>query len=224
MAKPVILRYYLLNTGFPDSNHGGSSVTPPSLTYTTAQGWNMGTNVANRVCQFDFGTEVGRNSAQWVSPATSSAPDNAVGNCWVIGPFNGTFDSYPIQGSMSFKAVTNATSQVGRIILRVWKASNPQGTGAVLITGSFISSSLTPALSATNIIAPLTASIPVPGFTMNNEFLFIHTQFGITTAGSNTNADINYIFGGITASSFLLPPFTSTPTTNFNLIEEEYPL
>lgn len=224
MGRPVTYRYYLLNSVFPETNHGGTSLVPPALTYTTAQGWNVGTNVANRVCQMDFGTEVARTSAQWVSPATGSAPHNVIGNCYVIGPLNGTFHQYPIQVSMSFKAITNASSQVGRLILRVWKGDDPTGNGAVLVTGSFISSSLSPALSATNVIAALTASIPVPSFSLKGEYLFLHTQWGITTAGGNTNADLNTIYGGVTASSIVLPSFISTPSTNFKLIEEEYPL
>src|SRR4051812_12091399 len=114
MGQPIRTRFYLVNTAAAGSNHGGTSKTPPALTVTST-GWNMGTNAINQVCQMDFGVEVARASAEWVLPATSSAPNNTNGNCWVIGPLNGSFTiAEPMQITMSVKAVTNASSQVGR--------------------------------------------------------------------------------------------------------------
>jgi hypothetical protein len=169
-----------------------------------------------------FNTEVARTSTEWKLPATSSAPNNTVGNCWVIGPFNGQFStSEGIQITMSVKAVTSAASQVGRFIVRAWKSDNPTGTGAILLSNTFASSSLTTALSTT-VVSTVTASLSLSSGSFNHEYLFLHTQWGITTIASNVNADADWVFAQ-TASAILLPSFISTKTMAFNLIQEEFP-
>jgi len=225
MGAPITYTYYPLNTAFGASNYGGTSTTAPTNTNTT-WGWNMGQLSASSACQMDFGVEVARTLlTQWRPFVTASAPDNSIGNCWVIGPFHGTFGSQPFVSqrltiSMSFKATTNSSNQAGRVIYRFWKANNLSGSGAVLITGSYISSSISTTLTTTPQV--LTMSTSLPEFICNNEYIFIHTNWLITTLGTNNGCDADFVLG-VSASNITLPTFISHDPTNLNLIQDEYP-
>jgi hypothetical protein len=220
MGAPVQYTYYFLNTAYAGTNHGGTSLTAPGNTNTT-WGWNVGTLTASSACQMDFGVEVLRTTlTQWKSNITASAPDNIIGNCWVIGPLHGRFSDELVKITMSVKATTNATGQDGRFVYRFWKSDNAQSTVSALITGSYISSSIV--TNATTTPVALTSSFRLNQFDLHNEYLFIHTQWQITGPAPNNAADINFVLGSA-AANITLPTYISHPTTNVNLIQEEYP-
>lgn len=223
MGRPVISTYYFTPTAFPGTNFGGSTTTPTATNLTT-WGWVVGNGnpvSSSTWCQMDFGVEVARTSTQWKTQPTQSAPDNAIGNCWVIGPFNGDFAAATMSISMSIRAVTNASSQAGRFIWRIWKADNATGTIAPsLITSSFLSSSLSTGLTTTAQV--LSGSFVLPAFSLHHEWIFIHTQWGITTVGSNPNSDADFVLGAA-SSSIRLPQYTSHQFVYMPFIQDDFP-
>lgn len=219
MGRPIQYTYYPLNVRFVGTNFGGTSLTAPGNTNTT-WGWNVGQNTPPRFCGMSFNVEVARASVRWTTSPTSSAPNNVIGDCWMIGPFHGRFDAGLMKITQSIKATNSSTGQDGRFVYRLWHGSNPTGIGAELITGSYISSSIV--TNATTTPLALTGSMNLPSFDLHNEYIFIHTQWSITGAATNNNADVNFVFG-VTAANITLPTYISHPTTNVNLIQEEYP-
>lgn len=220
MGRPIVYTYYPLNTALAGTNFGDTSLTAPTNTNTT-WGWNMGQLTASSACQMDFGVEVLRTDlTQWRSNITASAPDNVIGNCWVVGPFHGNFANELLRITMSVKATTNASGQDGRFVYRFWKGSNITGVGAGLITASYISSSIV--TNATTTPVALTSSVNLSTFDLHGEYFFIHTQWQITGVATNNNADINFVLGSA-AANIIFPTYISHPTTNVNLIQEEYP-
>lgn len=126
------------------------------------------------------------------------------GNCWMMGPFNGEFLAGNWQITMSQKCVTIGNAHSGRFNYRFWTAPTGSGEGASLITSTFFSSSILNMPANTTTVIAGTASVSLPNINLHNEYIFIHTQWSIITAGTNNNADNDYVFG--TTASLVIPP------------------
>jgi hypothetical protein len=209
MSLPVIKIYHCTTGSFSGSGFPGLLESLPSPFTSSTFGWNMGQNNPPLFCEMNDSTEVIRTSTQWQSTPTSSVPNNNVdgtgtANSWISGPHNGEFMSGSWEITMSMKGVSNNSNQTGRLIYRFWKGNNISGSNASLITNTFYSSSVNPPLNGPGsapTIQKYTSSFTLPSTIFRNEYLFIQTYWSIVAAGTNNNADRDFIFG--TSASFI---------------------
>ena len=229
MGAPVTTRYYQTANTFAANALFGTLDTIAPIGATTVFGWNMGSNTSNtppKYCQKQASTEVARTSTMWTVAPTGSLPNPNLGDGWIIGPFNGIFNSGNWQVTMSLRSVSNAGAQLGRLVYKVYSAVNPsiQSTYSSLTT-NWASSSITPSLATTNIQQRITASVTLPQIRLQNEYVVIREIFHLTTVGGNTNADADWSYGstgGSITASILTTPFSQTPPSFINWIQEEF--
>ncbi len=121
---------------------------------------------------------------------------------WVFGPYTGVFS----RNTMSFQinyAATTTNAQQGLVSYRLWRGSNPSGTGASLITPTYQKSSIIIVNATGNRV---TASyLMTSSLSMQNEYIFLETAWGITTAGGANGC--NVIFRPGSGSFFRTGPY-----------------
>ena len=121
---------------------------------------------------------------------------------WVFGPYSGVFQ----QAMMSFQlnyAATTVNAQRGLVTYRLWRGPNQNGTGASLITPTYQKSSIIIVNATGN---TTTASyLMTSSLSMQNEYIFLETAWGITTAGRSNGC--NVIFRPGSGSFFRTGPY-----------------
>lgn len=132
----------------------------------------------------------------------TTALNTTRGPGWVFGPYTGVF----ARNTMSFQlnyAATTVNAQAGLVTYRLWRGPDPTGTNASLIT---------PTYQKTNIITVNTTGnrvsasfIMTSSLSMTNEYLFLETAWGITTAGGSNGC--NVILRAGSGSYFRTGPF-----------------
>lgn len=215
MGLPAPIQLYMTSNAFSGVGNvqHGRLATTSSANATTTFGWNMGQNTIPRVVQMDMGVEVSRTATNpaWNTTITGSGPNNFLGDSWVYGPLEGDFDATNWEISWSFRSVTAASTQRGRILFRIYKApavtlsgsvyppyllsaSFFSGSGAAL-TNSFVPTSDTATLSATTIRSAVTASFNLGPQQFRNEYLMFQTFFNLLNTASSNNADADWLIG-----------------------------
>lgn len=200
MPAPVTTTYYCSTSSFGSTTHGAlTPVAPPTPSNTTI-GWNVRTLNPPQFSEMNWGQEVvGTDVTHWLPSPTGSRPNmsatgSGAGNCFVMGPFNGEFLRGPWNITMSVIAVNNSSTHTGRFIYRIWQGSDLSGSNASLVTSSFLSSSIV-TINSTSVGKSLSGSFLFPGINLRDEYVFLHTQWSIVTAGGNSNADNDFVMG-----------------------------
>ena len=229
MGAPVTTRYYQTANTFAANALFGTSVTIAPAGATTVFGWNMGAVASNtppKYCQKQAATEVARGSTMWTADPTSSLPNPNLGDGWIVGPFYGIFDSGNWQVTMSLRSVTNAGTQLGRLVYKVYSAVDPSIPSTYSsLTTNWASSSITPSLATANIQQRITASVSLPQVRLQNQYLIFQELFMLITTGGNANSDADWSYGstgGTITASILTTPFSQTPPPFMNWIQEEF--
>lgn len=213
MSVPARLQLYMGNGKYPTTNHMQLSASVvATVNATTAFGWNVGTNSIPRVVQLQTAAEVSRTSPNppWNATITGSGPNARIGDSLVYGPLNGDFDETNWEVSWSFKAVSAASTHLGRLLFRVYKAPSVNLSGSAYppyllsasffsgsspLTNSFAVTNISPSFAATTTINQLTGSFTLGPQQFRNEFLMFQTFFNLTTVGGSVNGDADYLIG-----------------------------
>ena len=213
MSMPVTKSYYCTTGSFSGSGFALLTETQPLNFAATAFGWNVGQNNPPLFCEMNRAVEVVRTSTQWQATPTASIPNNnaagsGASNSWAFGPLQGEFLSGSWQITMSVKAQTNANNQRGNFVYRFWKGYDISGSGAILIDPTYFSSSINRAVTGgagVAVIHNLSASVPLSGIILRNEYVFIQTIWSIFATSGNNGADEDIVFGS--ASFISTTPF-----------------
>jgi len=232
MGAPVTTRYYQLgaaNSTWSNAAKFGICTDVLPVGATTIYGWRMGTfATASTFCAKQAITECANNlGAGWNARITQSLPEPERGDGWILGPFNGIFDAGNWQVTASLRSVTNASTQLGRLVYKAYTSRTPNIQSSFVDQGpvNWATSSITPSLATANIQQRITASVTLPQIRLQNEYVVIREIFHLTTVGGNTNADADWSYGstgGSITASILTTPFSQTPPSFINWIQEEF--
>lgn len=212
-----ILTLFLNNPQQSGSSAGLLDLTQPAAS-TSTTGWTVGTTAATNYSRIAYNKE--KVASLFVaSPAQPSGAPISVTtlaeDCWRLsGITTGQFSLGTWYSAISVIAVTNASSQAGRVRIRLWRSSNADATGATELTAGTMIGTTTGALSTT-VAATSSASTRIAASNLTNEYVFCQMAWETTTAGTNANADALVRLGPITsltAGSFLVTSAFSSIT------------
>lgn len=127
-----------------------------------------------------------------------------------LNPYSGIFGATAWTLTFAVRAST-ASSQRGRMRVRVYKGSAIDGSDAVEQTGSTQVGTTSTALSTTVDVTTVVTWTPSSTITFNNEYLFIMCAWEITTASGSNNGDVILRTGTSTTG-------TEIVTSNFSNI------
>ena len=187
---------------------GGSAPTAA----TTGTGWVAATNAIGQACLQQGGSKVTRNDASWgTTLQPSAAPTQTTGDSWRSElPLDGTFANTSWTFAFGVRSVTAAYTGRFKLAVRVWRSSNPNGTGAVEITSGRQASAATSAsLTTTSDTAVSVTWSPGSAFNLRGEYLFVNVGIEVTSAGGGTTQDVVFRVGStdtITTSNFTPTP------------------
>jgi hypothetical protein len=172
-----IVTLYCNDGAASGSNAGTLQTSTPGAT-TSATGWTVGGATPTAYSRQTYNAEVAStNFTATVQP--SGSPVNSAEDCWRYGPSTGTFSGDTWYSSLSVIAVTSGGVQDGRARFRLWRASAADGSNAtaiVITNGPAVVGSLVTDLSTT-VAQSSTVSFEVPGFELNNEYLFLQVAW-----------------------------------------------
>lgn len=104
-------------------------------------------------------------------------------------PYSGTFAATAWTLTFAVRAGT-ASSQRGRMRVRVYTSPNADGSGATEHTGSTQVGTTSLALSTTADVTTIVTWTPSAAFDVNNEYVFIECAWEITTASGSNSGDV----------------------------------
>jgi hypothetical protein len=184
---------------------GSLSETAPSST-TTGTGWVVAKNSSANFSKLLYGTE--RSGAFSTTDGLTTAAVPASGDSWRSeNVINGIFANANWVMTFAIRAVTAASSQAGRVKVRLWRGTNAAGTGATQITASALTGTTSAALSTSADATSVVTFTPGATITLTNEYLFVQCEWEITTASGSNSGDVDFRAG--TASNMALPAFTA---------------
>ena len=134
MGIPTVTTYYMTNVTKSGITTFGDLSTVSPTNATTVFGWRMGIfATASCCCQKQWSTECTNNVAGgWIVGPTSSLPIPTRGDGWIMGPFEGIFNSGSWQVTMSLRAVSNAGTQRGRLLYKVYTTPDPTNQSTMI--------------------------------------------------------------------------------------------
>ncbi len=180
--------FLLLNSAASSSTYGSLQDGGSTTTATTTTGWTVGTTAGTVYANQNYNTKV-TAATFGATPQPSAAPANA-GECWrSSNPLTGHFESGTWTIAISVIASANAATGTGRLRVRIWKSANQNGSSAVELTTSTISTTQWNNLT-TGAAQNLTGSQAIAATTFANEYLFIEVACEIDTASGNAAADV----------------------------------
>ena len=184
---------------------GSLSETAPSST-TTGTGWVVAKTSSANFSKLLYGTE--RSGAFSTTDALTTAAVPASGDSWRSeNPISGTYANTNWVLTFAVRAVSAASSQAGRVKVRIWRGTNAAGTGATQITSAVLVGTTSAALSTSADVTSVVTFTPGATITLTNEYLFVQCEWEITTASGSNNGDVDFRAG--TASNMALPAFTA---------------
>lgn len=169
---------YLKDALASGSNHlslqdGGAA---PS-TATISTGWAVTGAALAHFARMDSQTERAAGAfAQGLQP--SGVPDNSLGDCFrTENKIKGGFAPGNWTLAIPLISTTAGGTQDVRVICRVWKGASATGSDAKLVSTSYLVGSAVANLTTTEQIS--TVTWPAPGFTLDDEYLFIQVALQI---------------------------------------------
>jgi len=226
MGAPTKQIYFFSNAtsmnalGYPGVLHG--AMRNFASPFIENWGWRYGNISAPRWVQMKFNNEVdfAISHPTWsLTGPTGSIPNpNPLGDCYVVGPLDGTFNAGEWGISMSLHGEVASPGGSANLNFKFWKALNPSGSGVTAITESYFSSSIA-SLTIPTLNRNVTASFTLPEFDMRNEFLFLQVFLHLITTSGNSGAQVFFNF--FNSSSLMSAPFMAHKANFVSMIQEE---
>jgi hypothetical protein len=171
--------FYLTDAYASGSNHGAlqqdGSAPADAATFT---GWTVAGRAVGDFARMSYNTE--RGTASFSSTAQpSGGPDNALGDCFRIGPLTGSFPAGDWNFSFAVRADSLGGTQDGRMNVRVWKSANADGSSATEITAGATALSTVTNLT-TSASQNSTGTVTLGAVSLTNEYLFIQLAWEVT--------------------------------------------
>jgi len=203
-----------------DGNFGALVDGVDQTAATRADGWTVAKNASPLSAEFDVGTKQasGTFSSNSTTPKPGSFLTGATANAFKTpAPLSGTFAATAWTLTFAVRATT-ASSQAGRMRLRVFRSVNADGSAATEITSATQVGATSSALSTSADVTSAVTWTPASTFTLNNEYLFFVIAWEITTAGGSNSCDVQIRTGQAAGGSrFVTSNFTPTPNTPVSL-------
>lgn len=216
MAHASVRYLYPGSSSFEGSLNGNMLVDlAPPTPEETPTAWDVGKTAGGNGAEMIFGAAL----TSFVStPIPEGNPNNT--DCYVAGPFDGIFYS----GSWDFKmgvAGSSAEGASGQIQFKVWKADNPSGVSASLLTQGILSGSNVTNL-AVGVVQQSSLVFSMDDVKMNDEYLLFQIAWWITAAAGKNNSDV-HIWTGQDYSRITSSIFEYHPSLGVAWLHDEYP-
>jgi hypothetical protein len=189
------------------ANNSGDLVDGVDQTAASrADGWTVGKTGTLLAADFDAATK--QATGTFVTNTTRPSALIVGATCNAFGttaPLTGTFAATAWTFTFAVRAGT-ASSQVGRMRMRVYRSVNADGSGATELTSGTQVGGTSAALSTTVDVTSAVTWSPGVTITLNNEYLFFVIAWEITTASGSNNGDVLIRTGQSAAGSRLVTP------------------
>lgn len=192
-------------TGALDGNFGG--LAEADQTAASGDGWKVAKTTSGNSAEYQAGQAANISfTSQTTTPKPASFVTGSPANALKIPTaLTGVFSS----GSWVFTFAVRAgvaSSQAGRMRMRVFKSANANGSGATELTGSTQVGTTSAALSTSADVTTVVTWSPGTTITLNNEYLFFVIAWEITTASGSNTANVLIRTGQSAAGSRLVTP------------------
>ena len=197
-----------------DGNYGALVDGVDQTAATRTDGWTSAKIASTNAADFDAATKQSSGTFSAASGKPSAIITGTTANAFKSpAALNGTFANTSWSLTFAVRAST-ASSQAGRMRLRVYKATNAAGTtGVVELTGSTQIGTTSSVLSTSADVTTVVTWTPGATINLANEFLFFVIAWEITTAGGSNSADVQIRTGQAAGGSrFVTPDFVAAQT------------
>ena len=210
----MAVKTYYVGSG-QDGNFGALFDGAAQTAASRADGWTVAKSASPLSSEFDAGTkQSGTFSSNSTTPKPASFLTGTTANAFKTpAALIGVFANAAWTFTFAVRAGT-ASSQAGRIRMRVFKATNAAGTtGVVELTSATQVGATSSALSTSADVTSVVTWSPGVTITLNNEFLFFVIAWEITTASGSNSGDVLIRTGSSgPAGSRLVTPSLSANT------------
>jgi hypothetical protein len=200
-----------------DGNFGALVDGVDQTAASRTDGWTVAKIAAANMAEFDAGTEQASGAFTTAAKPASFLTGTTANAFKTPAALTGTFAALSWTFTFAVRA-TVASSQAGRMRLRVFAATDAAGTiGVRELTSATQVGITSAALSTTADVTSAVTWNPGTTITMNAEYLFFVIAWEITTASGSNSGDVLIRTGQAAGGSFLVTPdFTATTgaTTN----------
>lgn len=187
-----------------ETSPGADATSSPNV------GWTVGTTGA-AISSFDSGTE-----KAWATQAgqPDGSLDATAGDALrTTNTYTGTFATGTWTLNFAAIAVTLGGTQDGRILFRLLRSPNADGSGATEITSGALTGSTVTNLAASTQQTSSGTTSSIPSFAVNNEYIFCQLAWEITGVGAMSTNDVIMRIG-TTATRLVSPTFTAGTATD----------
>lgn len=170
-------------------------------------GWTVGQTAGVAASSFDSGTE-----KAWATQAgqPDGTLDATAGDALrTTSAYSGTFATGT--WTFNFTAIANTLGGVqdGRILFRLLRSANADGSGATEITSGSVGGSAITNLATTAQQTSSGTTSSISSFTVNNEYIFCQLAWEIASGGAGAMSTSDVIMRiGTTATRLVSPTFT----------------
>lgn len=207
----AVLNYRLANVTV---NSCGEIIQADQAAANTTTIWTVAKTASGNSANMKWAATQATFSSQTTTPKPTGAVSGAGADLLVTNsPLNGTFASGNWVFTFAVRATT-ASSQAGRVRVRVYKSTDPTGaTGMTELTAATQVGTTSAALSTTADVTSVVTWTPGSTLVFNQEYLFFAVAWEITTASGSNNGNVVLRTGTSTTGSFLTTPnFTPKPS------------
>jgi hypothetical protein len=200
-----------------DGNFGAMVDGVAQTAASRSDGWTVAKSAAGLSSEFDAGTkQSGTFSSQSTTPKPASFLTGTTANAFKTPtPLSGTLANALWTFNLGIIATT-ASSQAGRLRLRIFKSANASGAGAVELTpGAQVGTTVT--VTTASFLFSQVSWSPGTTFTLNNEYLFFVIAWEITTASGSNSGDVVLRVGSSSGTNIQTPDFATVPNTPIQL-------
>jgi hypothetical protein len=192
------------------SNFQEMSETSPGADATSSPivGWVVGTGSTNSA-HMDAGTTVPSANFTSTTPPDGTLDGTTGDGFRTTSTYTGNFAAAAWTFNFVVVGVTQAATADGRVVYRLFRGANADGSGATQITSAQQQASVVTDLTTT--AQTSTHSLSPGAITVTNEYLFVQVAWLRTGAGGHTTTDVIFRWGN-TGTRVISAAFTPTAT------------
>jgi hypothetical protein len=186
------------------------SETSPGTDATSSPivGWVVSTGSTNSA-HMDAGTTTPAANFTSTTPPDGTLDGTTGDGFRTTGVYTGNFAAAAWTFNFSVIGVTQAGTQDGAVVYRLFRGANADGSGATQITGAAQTASTVTNLTTT--AQTSTHSLSPGAFSVAGEYIFVQVAWLRTGAGGHTTTDVIFRWGN-TGTRVISAAFTPTAT------------
>lgn len=165
------------------------SEVDPGVTTMTLSGWTVAKIAAANFSKFLYGTKRASGTFSTTNALTTAAVPSGGDSFRSENVLDGVFANTNWVFTFAVRSTT-ASAQTGRLSIRLWRGTNPAGTGATQITSAVVVGTTSSSILTTADSTSVVTWTPGATITLNGEYLFVQCEWEIVGVSGSNNGDV----------------------------------